>query len=249
MICLPTQRLALCVFAAVFLAAVSLPAQTSTPSSAPAIPMREEGHHHLIFQNSYVNVFFVEIPPHETTLTHHHDLPYVSVPPGGPNGSLGDKKRPEVEYSVGNFSHAVTNSSDVTLRNIAIELVRPQGTIRNYCSVVAESQPHRPCLMRRERSDRPNSRRIEFGSDEIVVESWFFDRGKTTVSFDDTRDMLIAGLNGVSVSGGSSLDSANALRGGVLWVPAGSKPVFKTAPDRGGHFITITFKDSAPDPR
>jgi hypothetical protein len=248
-ICVPTQRRALCVFAAVLLAALSLSAQTSTLTSAPAIPMREESHHHLIIQNSYVNVFFVEILPHETTLPHHHDLPYISVPPGGPDGSPDDKKRPEVGYSAGNFSHAVTNSSEVTLRNIAIELVRPQGTIRNHCSVVAGDQPQRPCLARRERSDRRNSRRIEFESDEIVVESWFFYQGKTTDPFDDTRDMLIAGLNGVSVSGASSLDSANALRGGVLWVPAGSKPVFKTAPDRGGHFITITFKDSAPAPR
>ncbi len=248
MICLPTQRRALCVFTAIFLAAVSLQAQTSTPTSAPAIPMREESHHHLIFQNSYVNVFFVEIPPHETTLPHHHDLPYVSVPPGGADASPDDKKRPEVRYSAGNFSHAVTNSSDVTLRNIAIELVRPQGAIRNYCTVVAENQPHRPCLIGRERSDQPNSRRVEFGSDEMIVESWYFDQGETAEPFDDTRDMLIAGLNGVSVSGASSLDSANALRGGVLWVPAGSKPVFKTAPDRDGHFVTITFKDSAQAP-
>ena len=248
MICLPTQRQAPCVFAAIFLAAVSLPAQTSTLTSDPAIPMREESHHHLIFQNSYVNIFFVEIPPHETTLPHHHDLPYVSVPPGGADASFDDKQRPEVGYSAGNFSHAVTNSSDVTLRNIAIELVRPQGAIRNYCSVVAENQPQGPCLRRRGRGDRPNSRWVEFGSDEIVVESWYFEQEETAEPFDDTRDMLIVGLNGVSVSGASSLDSANALRGGVLWVPAGSKPVFKTAPDRDGHFVTITFTDSAQAP-
>jgi len=247
-ICLPNYRQAPFVLAVSLFAAISISGQTSTPSSAPAIPMREEVHHHLIFQNSYVNVFFVEVPPHETTLPHHHDLPYVSVPPGGPDGSPDDKKHPEVGYSVGNFSHAVANSRDVTLRNIAIELVRPQGAIRNYCTVVAENQPQGPCLMRRERGGRPTSRWVEFGSDEIVVESWYFDQGKTTDPFDDTRDMLIAGLNGVSVSGASSLDSANALRGGVLWVPAGSEPVFKTAPDRDGHFVTITFKDSAPAP-
>jgi hypothetical protein len=79
----------------------------------------------------------------------------------------------------------------------------------------------------------------------MVVESWFIDRASTIEPFDDPRDMLIAGLSGVSVSGASGLDSANALRGGVLWVPAGSKPVFKTGPDHDGHFIAITFKDSA----
>jgi hypothetical protein len=240
---LPTRRRAPYALAGFLVAALSIAAQTSTPTSGPAIPLRDEGHHHLIFHNSYVNVFFVEIPPHETTLPHHHDLPYISVPPGGSDARPDDKKHPQVGYSPGNFSHAVTNSSDVTLHNIAIELVRPQGTIRNYCSVVAEKEPQRPCLTRRERGDRPNSRWVEFGSDEIVVESWYFDQGKTTDAFDDPSDMLIAGMNGVSISGRSGLDSANALRGGVLWVPAGSNPVFKTALDHDGHFIAITFKD------
>jgi hypothetical protein len=107
--------------------------------------MREESHHHLIFQNSYVNVFFVEIPPHETTLPHNHELPYVSVAPGGPDapldGNVVTRKRFEIAYSQGNFSHSVTNESDTTLRNIAIELVRPQGEIKNGCVAVAKHQP------------------------------------------------------------------------------------------------------------
>jgi hypothetical protein len=212
--------------------------------------MREEGHHHLIFQNPYVNVFFVEIPPHETTLPHHHDLPYVSIPPGGPDAPPYDhvvsQNRPEVGYSAGNFSHAVTNSGDVTLRNIAVELVRPQGTLRNDCAAVLRDQPPGVCHAPDTAGDRTNDRSAAFESDEIIVESWVFDRASTTAPFDDRRDMLIAGLNGVSVSGASGLDSANALRGGVLWVPAGSKPVFKTSPQHDGHFIAIIFKDSAP---
>jgi len=227
--------------------AVSLFAQTSTPTNQHAIPMREESHHHLIFQNSYVNVFFVEIPPHESTLPHHHDLPYISVPPGGPDALPYEdapvKRRPEVGYSAGNFSHAVTNSSDVTLRNLAVELVRPQGTFRNGCVNIMRDQPPGAC-------DAPSAageahyHSPDFESDEIVVESWFFDRARTTSPLDDPHDMLIAGLNGVSVSGVSGLDSAYALRGGVLWVPAGSKPVFKTSPQHDGHFIAIIFKDS-----
>ena len=250
MIGISSQRQALHVFTAFFITTVSLSAQISTQTSEPAIPMREEGHHHLIFQNSYVNVFFVEIPPHETTLPHHHDFPYISVRPGGPDAPPHDnavtQKRPEIGYSVGNFSHAVTNSSDVTLRNIAVELVRPQGTIRNGCADVAENQPRNPCLVHANNRERSSSRRVDFVSDEIVVESWYFDRASTTDPLEDPRDMLIVGLNGVSVSGASGLDSANALRGGVLWVPAGSKPAFKTASDHDGHFIAITFKDSAP---
>jgi hypothetical protein len=248
-----TQRRALYVLAVVFIATLPLFCQVSTPSSGPAIPMREEGHHHLIFQNSYVNVFFVEIPPHETTLPHHHDLPYISVPPGGPDAPPYDnvvtQRRPEVGYSAGNFSHAVTNSSDVTLRNIAVELVRPQGTFRNGCVAILHDQPPGVCDAPSVAGDRELQHSADFESDEIVVESWFLDRASTSAALDDPRDMLIAGLNGVTVKGANGLDSAHALRGGVLWVPAGSKPAFQTSPQHDGHFVVIIFKDSAPGSR
>jgi hypothetical protein len=254
---LSTQRRALCVFAVAFLGAVSLRAQTSTLSSAPAIAMRDEGHHHLVFENSYVHIFFVEIPAHETTLFHHHDLPYISVPPGGSDtnpsavGGSGAASAPifaRVGYAAGNFSHAVTNSGDATLRNVAIELVRPQGTVRNRCSGVLHDQPREICNLPDLTATNPSRHAPLFETDEILVESWEVEPATTTAALNDGVDMLIAGLTDVRITGISGVDSANALRGGELWIPAGSKPVFKTAPDRGGHLIAITFKDSAPVP-
>jgi hypothetical protein len=217
--------------------------------------MRQEGHHHLVFQNSYVHVFFVEIPAHESTLVHHHDLPYVSVPPGGsdaappPAGGPGVPSAPSfarVGYAAGNFSHAVTNSGDATLRNVAVELVRPQGTVRNLCSAVLRDQPRETCDVPELSQANPSRHSALFETDEILVESWEISPGTTTLRLDHGMDMLIAGLTDVRITGDSGIDSANAVRGGELWVPAGSKPIFKATLDRAGHFITITFKDSAP---
>jgi hypothetical protein len=246
----------LCATVAAF--ALALAAQTSTPHTSGGIPMREEGHHHLLLANQYVNVFFVEIPAHETTLLHHHDLPYVSVPPGGaeapspPTGSAAVPFFPtfaHVAYAAGNFSHAVENSGDVTLRNVAVELVRPQGTVRNRCAAVLRDQPIDICDPAAELAAGSPARRSPlFETNEILVESWELGPATRTRPLDDHMDMLIAGLTDVRISGNSKIDSVNALRGGELWVPAGSKPVFKTAPDRGGHFIAITFKDSGAVP-
>lgn len=210
--------------------------------------MHEESHHHLIFQNSYVNVFFVEIPPHESTLLHHHDLPYVSVAPGGPDAAPFDSvptdKRFEVAYSNGNFSHAVKNSSDETKQNIAIELVRAQGTVRNGCVGVQKDQSPGACSQGVPGIGTAGTRSIDFQSDEIVVESWFFNRGTTSALLNDPRDKLIAGITGMSVTGSGGLDSANALRGGVLWIPAGSPVYFRASSEHDGHFVSITFRDS-----
>jgi hypothetical protein len=254
---LPFQQRVPYVFIAFLIATVSLSAQISTQTSQPAIPMREESHHHLIFQNSYVNVFFVEIPAHETTLPHHHDFPYVSVPPGGEDaapprpGAAAPSAPyvPHVGYAAGNFSHAVTNSSNVTLRNIAVELVRPQGTVRDRCAAILPNQPTDTCEESKLTAVRPSKHTPLLETDEILVESWELGPNATTPPLDDRLDMLVGELTNVSVTGGSGLDSVNALRGGLLWVPAGSKPVFKGGSDRGGHFITITFKDSASAPR
>ncbi len=231
-------------FAALFAVAPSLSAQTSSQTAAPAIPMREEGHHHLIFQNSYVNVFFVEIPPHESTLRHHHDLPYVSIQPGGSDAPPATTGTPRVGYAAGNLTHAVTNSRNVTLRNIAVELVRPQGAVRDRCAAILNDQTPQVCEDDSLNSPYPTRRTPLLESDEILVESWELAPGTSTPPLNDRLDMLIGGLTGVHATGNSGLDSSNALRGGILWVPAGSNPVFKTAPDLGGHFIAIIFKDS-----
>ena len=115
-----------------------------TSQRAP-ISMEQEHHHHLEFENSYVRVFFVEIPAHKSTLFHRHDFPYLSVSPTGadaamppPPGRAGQRTGlPMVGYSPGNFSHAVSNSRDFALRNVAIELLRPQQNVRNRCEQVA----------------------------------------------------------------------------------------------------------------
>ena len=215
--------------------------------------MREEGHHHLVFSNRYVNVFFVEIPPHETTLLHHHDLPYISIPPGGrdalPEPSISPSPEstqvgPRVSYADGDFSHAVSNSGDRVLRNVAIELIREQGTVRNYCAAVG-NELRRACYPPDLTAANPVRHYRLFETDELLVESWEFGPGASYSLRNDRLDVLVGGLTDVTVTGPPGIDSAHEIRGGLLWVPAGANAFFKSQSDRGGHFIAITFKDSA----
>ncbi len=245
-------------FACVFLS-VLLPILAQAPSQSPRqtsqrapISMEQEHHHHLEFENSYARVFFVEIPAHESTLFHRHDFPYLSVPPTGadaamppPAGAAGQGTGlPMVGYSPGNFSHAVSNSRDFALRNVAIELLRPQQNIRNRCEQVVRDQPKENCVPEASAAT-PATHVPLFETDELLVEAWHIAGHVTTPPWDDRADVLLASLSGVSVTAFGGIDSANALKGGLLWLPAGSKPVFKTAPASDGHFIAITFKDSS----
>ena len=212
--------------------------------------MEQEHHHHLELENSYVRVFFVEIPAHESTLFHRHDFPYISVPPTGADAAMlplpgvaGQAPGlPMVGYSPGNLSHTVSNSRDFALRNVAIELLRPQGNVRNRCGQVIRDQPKEECdILQR---NTAATRTPLFETDELLVEACHIAGHVTTPPWDDRADILLASLSGVSVAASRGIDSANALKGGLLWLPAGSRPIFKTAPGTDGYFIAITFKDS-----
>lgn len=218
--------------------------------------MEQEHHHHLEFENSYVRVFFVEIPAHESTLFHRHDFAYLSVLPTGadaamppPPGRAGqDNRLPTIGYSPGNFSHAVSNSRDFPLRNVAIELLRPQRNARNRCEQAVRDQPKENCNIPEPTAAVPATHAPLFETDELLVEAWHIANNVTTLPWDDRADILIASLSGVSVAASGGISSTSALKGGLLWLPAGSKPVFKTAPATDGHFVVVTFKDSGSHP-
>ena len=246
------RRPVLCI-ACVFLCVIPLLAQTSTQSSERAsITIAEEHHHHLEFENSYVRVFFVEIPAHESTLFHRHDFPYLSVPPTGagaempppPGAAAQGTGLPMIGYSPGNFSHTVSNSRDFPLRNVAIELLRPQGKVWNLCARVIRDQPAEACNILEPDAKLPATHVGLFVTDELSVEAWHVAPNATVSAWNDHANALLASLIGVTVTASGGIDSVNALKGGLLWLPAGSKPVFKTAAT-DGHFIAITFKDSS----
>ncbi len=223
-------------------------AQTSPP--AP-IPVEQEHHHHLVFENSYVRVFYVEIPPHEATLYHRHDLPYVSLPPppvdNPPAASNLAPSAPRVGYMSGGLSHTVTNSRDVPLRNVAVELLRPQGSVRNRCAQVLGDQPPGDCDKRASADRSIRSHYTLFETDEISVEYWDVGTGATIRPADPQLSTLVGSLTGMAqvLAEGNSQMVPQA---GLVWLPGGSQTAFQTGADAGGHFIRMVFKDSAAKP-
>ncbi len=131
---------------------LALPATAQVP-----VPLTNEPHHHLQLQNNYVRVFYVEVAPHEATLMHAHDKPYLYVALGDAkfrNNVLG-KDAQEVtladaqsHYSPGNFAHIATNKLDTPFRNVTVEFLQPQTKPRNLCTEVIEHQPlHCPAFV------------------------------------------------------------------------------------------------------
>jgi hypothetical protein len=217
-----------------------------------AVPLSAEPHHHLVFENAYVRAYYVDVPAHQSTLRHRHDLPYFAVLLSGgsaPAPAAASTPQPPADapraiFSPTAVSHTVPNPADTPFRNVTVELLHPQGAARNRCQEVLPNQPREQC-------DRPAAAKLPpvvhyavFETSEILVEYWDLTANVTAPPRDDRFDMLLVDLDGpvVSAAGAASYIPA---QGGVLWLPAGSRPVFRTPDDRGGHFFAITFKDSA----
>ena len=232
------------------------------------ITVAEEHHHHLEFQEiptcAYSSSKFPlpEIDPLSSALTSLSER--ASYRCGCCTAPLRHYCRPrrarDSESADGAAilapsSPAVSNTRDFPLRNVAIELLRPQGTIRNGC-VWADS---------RSASRRPLRAWANFERDHspcaaaclcsrpmgISVTAWRISvRIAAMPAPDDRGAILLASLSGVSVTASGGIDSANGLKGGLLWLPAGSKPVFKTepAPTTGGHFIAAPPSEDSGSP-
>jgi len=107
-------------------------------SQGAAVPISQEHHHHLILSNSYVQVYEVEVPPHESTLLHQHDYDYVYVVFGDADITNAVEGRPAVNshlvdgtvnFVKGPLSHVARNNGDTPFRNITISLLHKQGDV------------------------------------------------------------------------------------------------------------------------
>src|SRR6266436_4858980 len=163
----------------------------SLSAQAPvAVPIPKEPHHQLVFENSYVRVFRVNIPPHEATLLHQHDLPYIYVALGPSDVIHAVAGRPEAQlvmtdgqvgYSRGGFAHIARTDAGSPFDNVTIELLRAQGEPKNLCDKVVDG-PALTCTgeVKGLPADSPLrvlpklgiGPRRSFETDEIVVTSY-----------------------------------------------------------------------------
>lgn len=111
------------------LAATMLAAQ----AAAPDVEITAEPHHHLAFENQFVRVFNLEVPPHGDTLMHWHRHDYIWVTLGASAVVNAVEGKPpvtvklqdgETGFSAAPFAHVARNLSGEPFRNVTIEIVQ-----------------------------------------------------------------------------------------------------------------------------
>lgn len=122
---------------ALAVALLSLCAILNSTAQSP-VPVANEPRHHLKFENDYVRVFDVLVPPGDATLFHLHSNDYAFVSIGDAtlkaqaSGSQpGDLilKDGEARFTKGPITHRVTNVAGAPFRNITIEILKSPGPV------------------------------------------------------------------------------------------------------------------------
>jgi hypothetical protein len=224
-------------------------------AQAPATPVaiKDEPHHHLLFENDYVRVWAFGIHGHDATLMHNHDLPYFGIalgPADFVNAVAGKAEGHakltdgQVSYSKGGFAHLVRTETDMPFRNFTIELLKPQANPRNRCvKVIADGALDCP-----QTSATPLDLATTqvFETDEVLVRTGSISFQMRITGADAQPARLVAVLEGSDLNVELPGQPVKKLRGGeAAWLPAGAVTSLVNPSANDARFDLITFKDSA----
>lgn len=128
------------VFSLWFLGFALLLGQDRAPE---VVPVDQEPMHKLVFENEYVRVFSVEVPPGGETKYHRHDRDYVGVILGdadvesvrvGEAAVSRKLKDGEVLFAQGGFAHKAVNKGEKPFRNVTVELKKGSSGSVDMCA-------------------------------------------------------------------------------------------------------------------
>ena len=223
------------------LAAVMLSAQTAEKKEAPTVvPVAEEGHHHLVFENKYVKVFQVEVPAHGETLYHRHDRDYIFV-------TLGDSvvesvrlneqpvklelKDGETRFSKGGFVHKAVNLSDRPFRNMTVEVKKSYDGLQYEDSCNLDPQGVKKCIV----PDIAHDEKLSHPPHHpVVISDWLIARSSPIPLYKKDAALIVVIGKGVIAQEGETHQ--------VFWKKPGQKSNLRNPGQEPVRLIILIFR-------
>jgi quercetin dioxygenase-like cupin family protein len=221
-------------------------------AQAPAVlPLASEPHHHLALHNAYVNVYQVEVAPHDSVLLHRHDADAISIMLSDSEVTVRAPGKPDVHQKLREgqlrlqargYVHSTSNDGDTTYRNITVELLLPQQDARNLCAPVIAALP----------LDCPGAPTPPLTATHM--EQPQFETSQTYLTLirvlphhsaglgDPDRPELIVALDAVVTLGEKGLESS-LHPGDFVWLAAGkASRLFENNSDKEARLISFALK-------
>lgn len=223
-----------------------------------AVPVNDEPHHAHEFQNGFVRVYNVTVPPSDATLLHQHDRPYIYLVLGEADVVNAVQGQPEAHmtledgatrYSPGGFAHIARTDAGIAFHNITIELEHPQSSPQNL-GAEAASRPLGSCPPRVGDPRNPQIPAEQvvpcFATDEMELDLVHVEGGKDYQEAAPKTAALLVAMSNANLEAFLSGQHAGFLHAGdVLWLPAGVPRQVTDFLGIRSNFLLLSFKDSA----
>ena len=221
------------------------------------IPLASEPHHHLALHNEYVNVYEVQVAPHDSVQLHRHEFDAISImmsnsevivrAPGKPDARQ-KLTEGQVRLQSGGYVHSTSIEGDAIYRNVTVELLFRQQGGHNLCAKVIATQGLN-CVS--EQASPPSSTHREqpqYETDQTSV-TLIEVLPRQEVSLGNTGcSELIVSLDDVLVVTAGETGPANPMRpGDFKWIAIGqAASVFKNNSDKEARLISFRLKPQGP---
>lgn len=234
-----------------FLIVMCCLAITAAAQEPAVIPLATEPHHHLAFHNAYVNVYQVEVAPHDSVLLHRHDADAISIMLSDSEVTVRAPGKPDVHQKLVDgqlrlqahgYVHATSIDGDTTYRNVTVELLLPQQGARNLCAPVIAALPLNCPGAQAQTPMATHIDQPQFETSQTYITLIRVLPHQSVALGDPGRPELIVALDAVAAAGGK--DPENSLRpGDFVWLEAAKpSPVFKNDGDKEARLISFALK-------
>jgi hypothetical protein len=217
------------------------------------IPLASEPHHHLALHNEYVNVYEVEVAPHDSVQLHRHEFDAISImmsnsevvvrAPGKPDARQ-KLSEGQVRLQSSGYVHSTSIEGNTIYRNVTVELLLRQQGGHNLCAKVIATQG---LNCPRERESPPSPTHMEqpqYETDQTSV-TLIGVLPHQNVSLGNTgRSELIVSLDDALVATAGETGPGKPLRSGDFkWIAVGqAASVFKNNSDKEARLISFRLK-------
>jgi quercetin dioxygenase-like cupin family protein len=216
-----------------------------------AIPLASEPHHHLALHNAYVNVYQVEVAPHDSVLLHRHDADAISIMLSDSEVTVHAPGKPDVHQKLVDgqlrlqargYVHATSIDGETTYRNVTIELLLPQQGARNLCAPIIVALPLNCPGAQAQTPAATHIDQPQFETNQTYITLIRVLPHQSVALGDPGRPELIVALDAVATLGEKGLE--NSLHpGDFAWLEAGkASRVFKNNGDKEARLISFTLK-------
>ncbi len=230
------------------IAGLLLLATATLAQQQQSVEITSEPSHHLVFQNEYVRVFDVTIPPKISSLVHRHGYDYLfvalgdsdvlSVRPGEKPVSLLLKDG-EVRFTPGNFAHAAINQGDRPFHNITIELLKPSSKVSTCAGGCIETPP---CMSEKKESCPTIARSIS--SDQWTVSLVTLPPSSRLEKHTHTTPHLAVAVSDLNLTQqtGETTSEIKKATGDLAWVPSGVTHTVINSSAKPAQYVALEFK-------